>query len=272
MKTPFLLSLALAAALWQPSLGQEPAITVPAFGQAEVAASTAISINGPSTAKPGETVTCTLTGTPPVDLAEPLVDQLDWLMGDDRMFVYVAMPGQAMVPLDVEGTIVFAASGATMRPQVHFGVADPGEYRVLVDWNQGQNQLVEHVVTVGGPSPDPFPQPQPGPIPAGTRLALILHESSTISPQQAAVAESLRRYLSGNPKCLYRLLDQDTPTLGNWGQPYLQEVQRRNLSLPVLVVSVLPDPPTRVEPYFVSVDALPATAEAAVAKVEEALK
>lgn len=255
------------------SVGQD--LTVPGFSPEQAEAATPITIVGPDKAKSGDTVTLRLAGTPAVDLSKPLVDQLDWLMGDQRLFVYVQMPGKPMVPLDVEGTIVFSITGATMRPQVQFGVADPGEYRLVVDWNYGQNQLVEHIVAVEGdqPNPQPGPDPQPGPIPSGTRLALILHESSEISPQQAAVAEALRRHLASKPVCLYRLLDKDTPAQGQWTAPYLEQIQAKGLSLPVLAVSVLADSTNNLaSPYFVSVDPLPATAEQAIAKVEEAMQ
>lgn len=120
-----------------------------------------VDLSGPDTAKSGSTVTIYLTGTPPLNLSEPLTDQLEWLMGADAMTAHLLMPGQPAVPLDVEGTIVFAAGGATMRPQVHFPAGEPGEYRVVVDWNYGQNQFVGHVVVVEGDSPDPPLPPNP---------------------------------------------------------------------------------------------------------------
>jgi hypothetical protein len=267
-----LITLALAAILLpMPSPAQEPAITVQAFGPAEQAAAESITINGPATAKSGDVVSCTLAGTPPVDLAKPLVDQLDWLVGDDRMFVYVAMPKQAMVPLDVEGTIVFSPQGATMRPQIHFGVSDPGEYRLVVDWNYGQNQLVEHVVTVEGDKPNPFPKPdpEPGPIPAGTRVVMVLSESSDRTPSEVEVETSLRRQLASLlPPPHYQLLDPDTPSVNNWADPYKAEVQAKQVALPALVVAVLP---SNGVPVFVGVKPLPATSAEAFAYVKEVL-
>lgn len=148
-----------------PAHCQDSAITVQGFSLSQSAAADPITIAGPTSAKPGEVVTCQLAGTPAIDLTQALVDQLGWLIGAKQMFAYVAMPGQAIVPLDVEGTIVFGAGGATMRPQVSFPVADPGEYRLLIDWNFGQNQLVEHVIVVEGEhGPDPTPvNPYPSP-------------------------------------------------------------------------------------------------------------
>jgi hypothetical protein len=223
-----LVSFLLAVTLALPLAAQgpvSPSITVEAFGPAQAASADQITINGPATAKPGDIVTCTLAGTPSVDLSKPLISQLAWLMGDDRMFVYVQMPGQAMVPLDVEGTIVFSVLGTTMRPQVHFGVADPGEYRLVVDWNYGQNQLVEHICIVGGgpvpPDPPDPPDPPIPPVPVPAKLSVLLsyeaEDQPSAGPSQADLLTSptLRAYLDthctvvdGQPA--WRFLDLST--------------------------------------------------------------
>ncbi|MFA5376342.1 MAG: hypothetical protein WC455_11410 [Dehalococcoidia bacterium] len=265
--------LIMVLALATPALGQD--LKVEGFGPAQAAVAEPISISGPDKADAGEVVVFRLVGTPAIDLSQPLVDQLEWLTGEDRMFAYVAMPGHAMTPLDVEGTIVFSPRGATMRPQLTFGVAEPGEYRLLVDWNYGQNQLVEHTVVVEGDSPDPFPdpEPQPGPIPKGTRLALVLAEAQDLTASQAAVIRSLDSYLRTTPSHRYRYLDPDTPTLGDWGAPYKEKVQELGLSLPAILVSVLPDQANQLDaPYFVHAGELPATAAEALTKLKEALQ
>jgi hypothetical protein len=164
--------------------------------------------------------------------------------------------------------------------ELMFTAEHPGEYLVKLHLlREGKLEIAAIVVAVEGDSPDPFPdpkpdpEPDPSPIPPGPRLALILHESSAITHQQAAVAESLRRYLSQRPadkqQCLYRLLDKDTPTVGNWADPYKAEIARRQIVLPALVLAVLP---TSGDPFFVSVDPLPLTAADAVKLVEEGLK
>jgi hypothetical protein len=273
MKT--LIAFATVLLLVAPAIAQEPSVVVHVT-QPVAAAETGIDLSGPDKAKTGEAVTLYLTGTPAIDLTKPLTDQLSWLMGADAMSAHLQVPGQPMSPLDVEGTIVFAASGATLRPQVRFTAGAAGEYRVVVDWNFGQNQLVEHVVVVEGDSPNPFPDPQPGPIPAGTRLALILHESSAINYKQATVAESVRRHLSSRTEgipCLYRFLDKDTPSQGSWLTPYQEVISAKSLALPVLVVSVLPDRSNNLAaPFIVSAETLPATSELAIKRIEEALK
>lgn len=252
-------------------------LTVEGFGPDQAAVAESISITGPDKAESGEVVIFRLVGTPAIDLSQPLVDQLEWLTGKDRMFAYVAMPGHAMVPLDVEGTIVFSPQGATMRPQVSFGVVDPGEYRLIVDWNFGQNQLVEAIVTVEGDSPDPFPDPgpdpQPGPVPKGTRLVLVLAEAQEVTAAQAEVVRSLDSYLRTTPSHRYRYLDPDTPTQGEWAAPYKAKVQELGLSLPVLLVSVLPDSSNKLSaPYFVHAGELPETSAEALTEVKEALQ
>jgi len=157
----FVLSLIL---LCNVSYAQE-GIEIPGFGETEAAAANPIGITGPIEADKGEEVTFRITGTPAVDLNDPLTPQLGWLMGDDRMYVYYTAPGQQKMSLDVQGVLVFGASGATMQPIITFQTAHPGEYRVLVDWNYGQNQLAEHIFVVEGEErPDPTPEPDP-PVP-----------------------------------------------------------------------------------------------------------
>jgi hypothetical protein len=254
------------------SSGQE--LTVQAFGAEQAAIAIPIAIVGQDTAKAGETVTLRLVGTPPIDLGKPLTDQLNWLIGPDQMFVYLVMPGQPMIPLDVEGTIVFASAGATMRPQVSFPVAQAGEYRVICDWNFiPQNQLVEKVVTVdGGPAPRPFPQPQPQPNPdpqpqpPGTKVVMVLEESFTRSPAQAAILGPLEKQVEPLGVS-YRLVDRDQASEDNWAGPYKAEVARREIALPALVLAVQPTSPGA--PHFVSVEPLPSSLAGVLTSVKK---
>jgi hypothetical protein len=242
-----------------PVIAQEPSVVVHVT-QPAAAAATGIDLSGPDKAKSGETVTLYLTGTPAIDLTKPLTAQLDWLMGADAMSAHLQVPGQPMSPLDVEGTIVFAASGATLRPQVRFTAGAAGEYRVVVDWNFGQNQLVEHVVVVEGDSPDPFPDPQP--LPDGIRVVMVLSESSDRTPQEVAQVTALRRQLASLPNCHFQLLDPDTPSIDNWADPFKAEAKRLGIAR-ALVVAVLPT--SGGPPVFAGVEALPATAAESMA-------
>lgn len=203
MKRLYTLPLIVLLAMAMPAYSQD--VTVPGFSAAQAAAAEPISIIGPDTAVAGTSVTLRLAGTPSIDLSKPLIDQLAWLMGEDRMFAYVMAPKKPMAPLDVEATIVFASNGATMRPQVTFGVADPGEYRVIVDWNYGQNQLVEHTVTVGGdPVPPIPPDPPIPPVPVPSKLSVLLsyeaENQPTAEPSQADLLSSptIRAYLNSH--------------------------------------------------------------------------
>ncbi len=201
MKTRLILAAMFAiAASSALTFGQNGNLAVRGFGPTEAASADAIGITGPTHAQCGDQVTLYLTGTPPLNLAEPLVGQLDWLLGDDRMFVYLLAAGHPMTPLDVEGTIVFGSGGATMRPHVTFIAADPGEYRLVVDWNYRQNQLVEHTVAVDGKqNPDP-PGPLPTPGPLSVLLSYEAGDQASAAPAQADLLTDpqLRAYLDAH--------------------------------------------------------------------------
>ena len=181
-------------------------VDVPGFGAVEAAKADGIGLVGPATANAGDEITLRITGTPPLDLALPLIDQLGWLMGPDRMFCYVAAPGFGLVPLDVRGELVFGAAGATMQPLLRVTCQQAGEYRILVDWNTGQNQLVAHTVTVGG-EPGPTPPDPPGPTPdppPPDKLAemwvVTVYDSATRTPGQfqSMAAPAVSTWISEN--------------------------------------------------------------------------
>lgn len=210
---PLLLCLPLL-----PAHAAEPnGVDVPGFGRAEQARADGIGIIGPVTADTGDEVVFRLTGTPPLDLTLPLIDQLDWLMGDDRMFCYLAAPGAPLLALDVRGELVFSPAGATMQPLLRVLCGRPGGYRVLVDWNHGQNQLAEHRFVVGGdgPEPDPEPDPDPDPIPPppgplAEMWLIVVEETNQRTPEQAWVLldPTVRRWMKANGHHL-RIVDKD---------------------------------------------------------------
>lgn len=269
MRNALAILLLLVAPL---AIAQELEITDGGITIAATVTDSDIGITGPTEAKPAEEVTCRITGTPTIDLAKPLVDQIDWLVGSRRMTVSLCIPGQEAVQLDVRAEMVFGASGATLQPLVRFPVGEAGEYRVLVDWNPDPAQLVWHMLTVeDDENPQPGPGPEPGPLPQGERLALILWESSQPTVEQAATKEALRRFLASRPSGpMFRVLDPDQPSENPWAATIKAEVSNRSLSLPVLVACVLPQP-TSAEVFFVGVEPLPATGAEAIAYVEEAL-
>jgi hypothetical protein len=172
------------------TLAQDGSITVAGFTYALTPDAAQIAIVGPDKANPRDEVTLRLNGTPALDLTKPLTDQLGWLMGADRMYVWLASPGQPMVPLDVRGELVFAAAGATMQPIIRFVAGEPGEYRVLVDWHLGQNQLIERVIQVGD-KPNPPVPPTPTPTP-GDRWVLIVSETNRPTVEHRQLLTELR--------------------------------------------------------------------------------
>lgn len=146
--------------------GAEPGgINVPGFGAVEKTKAEKIGLSGPATAEVGQEVVVRLTGTPPVDLTEPLTGQLSWLMGDDRLFCYLVAEGAPLRSLDVRGELVFGTDGATIQPLLRIECTAPGEVRIICDWNFGQNQMVDHLIVVTGDSPRPDPKPDPKPEP-----------------------------------------------------------------------------------------------------------
>lgn len=228
-----------------PAHGAEPnGVDVAGFGRAEAARADEIGIIGPAEADPGDEVVFRLTGTPPLDLTLPLIDQLGWLMGDDRMYCYLAAPGAPLLALDVRGELVFSPDGATMQPLLRVLCGPPGEYRLLVDWNFGQDQLAEHRFVVGGDGPEPDPEPDPDPIPPPPPPVIdpfvtILEEmDDRSSGLEGAILnghlEQIRSYLK-DLKVDYQLIDDDQPAAEGW-RDYLLDA--RILSLPAIVVSV----------------------------------
>lgn len=239
-----------------------------------------IGLIGPATADAGAEIVLRMTGTPPLDLGKPLTTQLGWLMGEDRMYCYLAGPGRPLVPLDVRGELVFGIGGATMQPLLRVQCGEAGSYRILVDWNSGQNQLVSHVILVGGeapkpnPTPGPTPEPSPGPIPTGERFVLIIHESRDRTAEEATVLTSLRRYLSSQGQC-FRIMDEDTATASNWIAPYLAELAKREIKGSAVLVAVPRlngDQWDHSESFVISADSLPPRSPEALAIIQEALK
>jgi len=168
---------------------QAEQIQVAGFGAAEAGVANQIGIEGVSTAQVGQEITLRLTGTPPIDLSKPLVGQLEWLTGASRMYCYLASPGCSLASLDVRGELVFGATGATIQPLLRVTGSVRGEHRILVDWNHGQDQLIEHRLVVGGeaptpnPTPDPQPNPNPNPNPTPDKLSemwiIVVEESNS---------------------------------------------------------------------------------------------
>ncbi len=202
-------------------------VTVPAFGSREAARAQGIGVDGPVAAEPDSEITLRLVGTPVVDLTKPLIEQLEWLMGDTRMYVYWLVPGQAMRPCDVRGELVFSVHGATMQPLVRVATAGAGEYRLVVDWNHGQHQLAEHRVQVGpGPEPDPPPPPD-----LVATWGIVVEQRSLRGklPVQQAIAIDSQRVRSLFKEGRFRSLDVDVPDASPELVPYVERAQGKPL-------------------------------------------
>jgi hypothetical protein len=233
-----LIPLFLCLLLLPPVYGWSQNLDVPGLSAEQLASAQQIGIDGPTKAEVGSEVTLRLTGTPSLDLSRPLVEQLDWLMGSQRMYCFAVVPGVPLRPLDVRGELVFAPSGVTMQPLVRLRIDSAGEHRLIVDWNSGQPQLVEHIINAekSGPDPDPEPDPDP-PIPSRPTVVGLIEErdSPAISGREGALLAqhitTIQMYLK-KLGIVVETLDDDQPA----AQAYVKELDSSGVgSRPALV-------------------------------------
>lgn len=87
----------------------------------------------------------------------------------------------------------------------------PGKYRLTIIVTTGDCKLLRATATttIGG-DPQPNPQPEPLPVPGELAAVVVVIESSTQTPQQAAVILAMpwRQYLAGR-KIPWRVTDPD---------------------------------------------------------------
>lgn len=122
-----------------------------------------------------------------------------------------------------------------------------GDYSIsamVIDWERKTFvPITKTIVVEGEDRPDPTPNPKPKPIPddevipPGPRMVLIVSESSSRSHQEAATLAAVRRTLDSRNQT-YRILDPDTTS--DWLAPHLAELEKRKMSLPVMMVIALP--------------------------------
>jgi hypothetical protein len=226
----------LCLLLLPPVYGWSQDLEVPGLSAEQLAAAQQIGVDGPDEASVGSEVTLRLAGTPSLDLSLPLVDQLDWLMGAQRMYCFAIVPGEPLRPLDVRGELVFSPSGVTMQPLVRLRIDSAGEHRLIVDWNSGQPQLVEHVINGGKHDDDGDDDPDP-PIPSRPTVVGLIEErdSPAISGREGAL---LAQHITTVQVYLKKLgivvetLDDDQPA----AQSYVKELDSSGVdSRPALV-------------------------------------
>ena len=211
--------------------GAEPGgLAVSGFGAVEQARAQSIGLSGPSTARVGQEVVLRITGAPEVDILNLTEGELDWFMGPSRFFCYLAVPGFPLQPLSHSAEFVVVPHAVTLKsiaplePIVRIACVGPGTVRVIVDWNHGQNQLVSHTITIGGPAPNPSPTPEPGPDPAPDPIppplpltemtVVVVEESADRTREQAWVIldPTVRIWLKANGHKRLRTVDQTNPS------------------------------------------------------------
>ena len=185
-----LMSILLAFALLAPCYGAEPqvpgGVTVPAFSASEKAVAQPITITGPSKVPVGVEATWRMLGAPDIDISKPLDQQLDWAIGENRLYVWVAAPGKPLAPLTVKLELVIGGpTGMAAEPVIRFTPPAAGEYRLLIDWNYGQDQLAEALFTAGPPVPPlppdpPIPPDPPTPDPGAKFQVMLIHEANDL--------------------------------------------------------------------------------------------
>jgi len=167
------------------------AITISGYSDAEKGDADPLTIEGPTEAEVGDRVELKILGTPGLDRTIPLEKQDAWLIGPDRMVVYLMEPGKLAEPMTIFAPLVVDTATGEYRymPLAIFEPDRPGEYRLAVDWNRAPNQYVGFLVTVGGDPVDPEPDPDPDdgdddpplpPVPDQMFQVMIFHESNDL--------------------------------------------------------------------------------------------
>lgn len=175
----------------------------------------------------------------------------------------------------VEGDLVLSFSDEQGRPVLLFTGSVSGRRTFLLQLGKpGLDELVQCDFAYGdspspGPEPEPEPEPNPTPPPPvpGVRIVIGITESGDQTTDQVKVLENLGKYLE-TKKHRFRFLDPDhkdprTETTPTWLVPYLQEVRRRSVDLPALVI-VAPRSESGLDGSVLAVEPLPNSLDKAV--------
>lgn len=148
-------------------------------------------LSGPDKSHVGSTVRLRLDGLPSVDLAKTMSEQLAWL---SQVKIITAAPGGLSdKDYSVDQQLSIKVSPFQWAFSLDFNAKKPGDYVLIVDWNEAPFGLVHHRISVGGAAqPDPTvppddPDPQP-PSTKVTRLTYVYEKDKNSVPRPVAKA------------------------------------------------------------------------------------
>lgn len=166
-----------------------------------------MSLVGPDTAATGSTVRLRLDGLPAVDLTKTMNEQLAWL--SQVRIVTAAPAGVTEKDFSLDQQLSIKVSPFQWTFSLDFTATKPGDYVLIVDWNEAPFGLVHHRVQVRGGTPPDEPDP-PIPPPHKATGALILFEDDDMTPQQAVTLNTARNDPALQGRVL--ILDKDAQT------------------------------------------------------------
>jgi hypothetical protein len=120
-----------------------------------------LALVGVDSAKIGESVRLRLDGLPAVDLTKTMNEQLAWL--SQVRIITSAPKGVAQGEYTLDQQLSIKVSPFQWTFSLDFSAKKPGDFVLIVDWNESPYGLVYHRISVGGTVPtDPtFPPDDP---------------------------------------------------------------------------------------------------------------
>ena len=150
-------------------------------------------LTGPDSAKVGESIRLRLDGLPSVELAKTMNEQLSWM---SKVRVITSAPkGVANSDYTLDQQLSIKVSPFQWTFALDFKANKPGDYIVIVDWNEGNFGLTFHRIVVGGsavppadptlPPEDPNHPPNPSKI---DRVTWVWEKDNGPVPRHVAAA------------------------------------------------------------------------------------
>lgn len=150
---------------------------------------------GPDSAKIGESVRLRLDGLPNVELSKTMDQQLAWM---SKIRVITSAPkGVTEKDFTLDQQLSIKISPFQWTFALDFKASKPGDYVLVIDWNDPPYGLTFHRITVGGsavPSPDPTKPAPSDPIspnpnnPKVDRVTWVWEKDSGPVPRYVATA------------------------------------------------------------------------------------